>query len=94
MNDALGNGLNDKSGDTRTTAFKLLDKLEKQELEDDKKMFVDILSIDAFALSKFNKWKERKNRSKGGRKKKSNRSRIKNHNHLKKTSVTLTIGAQ
>lgn len=73
-----------------------MDKLEKIELEDDKKVLVDILTIDAFALSKFNKWRERKNRSKGGkgRKKKSNRTRIKNHNHIKKTSVTLTIGAQ
>merc|ERR1712174_39590 len=50
LNDAINNGLNDKSGDTRNTALKILE---------------EVLSIDAFALSKFNKWKERKNKSKG-----------------------------
>ena len=81
--------LNDQ---TRNTAFKLLDKLEKEKY--DKKILEEVLSIDAFALSKFNKWKERKNKSKGKgnkRKKKSNRSRIKKY-HSKETSIALTIG--
>eukprot|EP00484_Ammonia_sp_Unknown_P020658 CAMPEP_0197053654 /NCGR_PEP_ID=MMETSP1384-20130603/27871_1 /TAXON_ID=29189 /ORGANISM="Ammonia sp." /LENGTH=787 /DNA_ID=CAMNT_0042486587 /DNA_START=27 /DNA_END=2390 /DNA_ORIENTATION=- len=102
INDALQNGLNDKSGDTRNTAFKLLSKLEKE--ENGEEILSQILSIDALAMSKYNKWKERKNRSKKGGKKSSmmkkrmkvsNRTRIKaNREHIKNTSVTLTIDAQ
>eukprot|EP01084_Bolivina_argentea_P170265 295041_1 len=94
MNDAMNNALNDKSADTRNTSFKLMEKLDK--VNCDKEILGQVLKIDPFGMSKYNKWKERKNKKgrKKIKKKKSNRQRIKPHSHDKKQSVTLTIGAQ
>eukprot|EP01084_Bolivina_argentea_P056051 102639_1 len=62
MNDAMNNGLCDKSADARNTAFKLMEKLEKVEYE--RNILEDVMSIDVLAMSKFKKWKERKEKSK------------------------------
>ena len=78
---------------TRNTAFRLLDKLEKTQY--DKNILEDVLTLDAFAMAKFKKWKERKTKKKSGkgRKKKSKKQRIKKTSQrTRMKSVTLTEG--
>merc|ERR550525_466597 len=65
VNDSINNGLKDKDPEARNTAFKLLMKLEK---ESDGDLVENVLDIDAFGMSKFRKWKERKQKGKGKRK--------------------------
>merc|ERR1711971_67049 len=87
LEEAVSNGLHDKSGECRQIAFSLLHKLEREKA-------MQRLNIDALALSKFKKWKERK-ANKKRRKKKSNKKRRPRHAQRDRNqSVTITIGSQ
>lgn len=96
VNDSINNGMKDKDPDARNTAFKLMMKLEK---ESEGQIVHEVLDIDAFAMSKFQKWKERKQKGKGGKKKSNkNRTRIRRKKKSKKdrdrnlsTGVTINI---
>jgi len=91
VNDSINNGVNDKDAEARNTAFKLMMKLEK---ETEQKILEDVLDIDAFAMSKFEKWKERKQRGKKKSSKKSRRAIIRRKKASKKernASTELTI---
>jgi len=93
VNESINNGLKDKDPEARNTAFKLMMKLEK---ETDRKILEDVLDIDAFAMSKFEKWKERKQRGKKKSSKKSRRGIIRRKKSSKKErnlSTGITINA-
>ena len=88
LKEAVTNGLEDKSAESRQTAFKLLERLERDKV-------AERLEIDALALSKFRKWKQRK-ANKKRRKKKSSKSGFKARHAQRdrNQSVTITLGAQ